>query len=96
MRDWAFNWKMSFNADPNKQVKEVVFPKQIIPWTHPSLFFNHPLIEQPTNQKQLGLTLDQKLTFQYHVNEKILKSHERIYLRFYSSSKTISEICKHI
>ena len=31
MRDWAFNWKMSFNADPNKQVKEVVFPKQIIP-----------------------------------------------------------------
>ena len=28
MRDCALNWKMSFNPDPSKQVKEVVFSKK--------------------------------------------------------------------
>ena len=38
--------------------------------THPSLFYNNSLIEQDTTQKDFGLTLDYKLAFQYHVNEK--------------------------
>ena len=25
--DWDFNWKMLFNADPTKHVKEVIFKK---------------------------------------------------------------------
>ena len=75
IRDWAFNWKMSFNPDPTKQGKEVIFSKKKkILGTHPSLFFNNSLIEQDTTQKHLGLTLDHKLTFQYHVNEKIKKA----------------------
>ena len=73
MRDWAFNWKISFNPDPTKQVEEVVFSRKIIPCTHPSLFLNNSLIEQTTIQKHLGLTLDQKVTFQFHVNKKIMK-----------------------
>ena len=73
IRDRAFNWKMLFNPDPTKQVKEVIFSKNIIPGTHPSLFFNNSLIEQNTTQKCVGLTLDHKLTFQYHVNKKIKK-----------------------
>ena len=71
IRDWAFNWKMSFNSDPTKQAKKVI--KKKISDTHPSLFFNNSLIEQDTTQKHLGLTLDHKLTFQYYVNEKIKK-----------------------
>ena len=27
IRDWAFNWKMSFNPDPTKQAKDVIFSK---------------------------------------------------------------------
>ena len=34
IRDWAFNWKMSFNSDPTKEAKEVIFSKKIIPGTH--------------------------------------------------------------
>ena len=64
---------MSFNPDPTKQVKEVIFSKKIIPGIHPSLSFKNPLIEQTTIQKHLGLTLDHKLTFRYHANEKIKK-----------------------
>ena len=45
-----------------------------------SLFFNYLLIEQDTTQKHLGLTLGNKLTFQYHVNEKIKKAMKGISL----------------
>ena len=55
-------------------MKEVIFSKQIILGTHPSLFFNNSLNEQDTTQKHLGLTLYHKLTFQYHVNEKVKKT----------------------
>ena len=65
---------MSFNPDPTKQAKEIIFSKKIISGTHPSLFFNNSLIEQDTTQKHLGLTLDHKLTFQYHVNKKMKKA----------------------
>ena len=66
---------MSFNPDPTKQAKEVIFSKKKKnPGTHPSLFFNNSLIEQVTTQKHLGLTIDHKLTFQYHENKKIKKS----------------------
>ena len=61
IQDWAFNWKLS--------------SKKKILGTHPSLFVNNLLIEQDTTQKHLGLRLDHKLTFQYHVNEKIKKNH---------------------
>ena len=56
IRDWAFNWKISFNPDPTKQVKEVIFSKKVIPGTHPSLFFKNSLTEQDTTQRHLGLT----------------------------------------
>ena len=69
--DWDFNWKMSFKPNPTEQAKEVVFSKKEILGTHLSFFFNNSLTEQDTTQKHLGLTLDHKLTFQYHVNEKI-------------------------
>ena len=41
IRDWAFNWKMSFNPDPTKQAKEVIFSKKIIPGSHPSVLTVH-------------------------------------------------------
>ena len=56
-----------------KKAKEFAFSKKIILCTHPFLFFNNSLIQQATTQKYLGFTFDQKLTFQYHINEKIKK-----------------------
>ena len=62
IRDLTFNWNMSFNPDPTKQAKEVIFSKKKKnSWyssSHPSLFFNNSLIEQDTTRKHLGLTLD--------------------------------------
>ena len=34
IRDWAFNWIMSFNPDPTKQMKEIIFLKKEVIGTH--------------------------------------------------------------
>ena len=36
---WAFQWKMSFNPDPNKQAQEVIFSRKIQKSSQPSLIF---------------------------------------------------------
>ena len=63
-----------FVPDPISERGYFFKKKKKIPATHLSLFFNNSLIEQATTQKHLGLTLDQKLTFQYQVNRKIKKT----------------------
>ena len=70
--------QLFFLLDPTKQAKEVIFSKKKISCTHPSLFSNNSLTEQDTTQKHLGLTLDHKLTFQYHVNNEMKKAMKRI------------------
>ena len=37
---WAFQWKMSFNPDINKQAHEVIFSRKLLKSNHPSLTFN--------------------------------------------------------
>ena len=37
---WAFQWKMRFNPDPNKQTQEVIFSRKINKNDHPPLYFN--------------------------------------------------------
>ena len=38
--NWAFQWKMSFNPDINKQVQEVIFSRKLQKSNHPSVTFN--------------------------------------------------------
>ena len=67
VNDWAFQWKMSFNLDPNKQDQEVIFSRKSKRSTHPSLVFNNN-VSQTLSQKHLGVILDFKLTFEEHLN----------------------------
>ena len=39
IRDWVFNSKMSFNPDPTKQAKEVIFSKKKNSWYSSFLIF---------------------------------------------------------
>ena len=76
IKQWAFQWKMSFNPDPNKQVKEVIFSRKLKKVCHPSLRFNNN-VSQASSQKHLGLTMDNRLTFVEHltnVSNKISKT----------------------
>ena len=45
---------------------------------HPSVFFNDTIVERSTNQKHLGIHLDEKLDFNAHIKEKISKAYRGI------------------
>ena len=42
---WAFQLKMNFNPDPNKQAQEVIFSRKINKINHPQLLFNQNLVK---------------------------------------------------
>ena len=74
INDWALQWKMLFNPDLTKPAKEVVFSKKIKKNNHPPILFNNTPIKNCSSEKHLGLTLDEKLDFKLHIQEKINKA----------------------
>ena len=72
--DWTFQWKMTFNPDPNKPATEVIFSRKRKPVNHPALYLKNARVATAPFQKHLGLFLDEKLTFGHHLNEKISKA----------------------
>ena len=74
IKNWAIQWKMIFNPDQSKPIKEVIFSKQTNDINHPDLFFNNFQINRCSHEKHLGLILDEKLSFKKHVDEKINKA----------------------
>ena len=98
INQWAYQWTMEFNPDPSKQATSVLFfCKQKSP-IHRSLFFNGTLVSKVNEQKHLGLILDSKLSFERHVNEKIIKAKRGIgiikYLSKYLPLKTLDQMYK--
>ena len=67
INEWAFQWKMSFNPDPNKQAQEVIFTRKSKNMRHPPLIFNKSKVFQSTTQKHLGLILDNRLSFEEYL-----------------------------
>ena len=62
---------MSFNPDRTKLAQEIIFSRKKNAATYPPLFFNNSEIKLSSNQKHLRLTLDSKLSFNEHINDKI-------------------------
>ena len=40
VREWALQWKMSFNPEPSKHAQEVIFTYKLQKSNYPSLYFN--------------------------------------------------------
>ena len=68
---WAYQWKMQFNPDKNKQA---IQDKSV----HPSLFFNGSEVVNKAEHRHLGMILDSKLTFFSHIREAIFKARRGI------------------
>ena len=89
---------MEFNPDPSKQATEVLFSCKRNRPIHPSLFFNGTVVPKVNEQKHLGLILDSKLSFERHVNEKIIKAKKCIgiikYLSKFLPLKTPDQMYK--
>ena len=73
INEWAFQWKMSFNPNTNRQAQEVLFSRKLNKPNHPSLNFNNMVIIQSTTHKHLGMILDTKLDSQEHLKDKLSK-----------------------
>ena len=74
VQQWAYQWKMEFNPDPTKQATEVLFFCKKSSPNHPQLIFNGIAVAKVNDQKHLGLILDSRLSFEKHINEKIIKA----------------------
>ena len=69
----AFQWKLSFSPDPNKEGQEVIFSRWLNKPNHPSLNFNNIVVIQSATYKHLVMILDTKLDFQEHLKDKLNK-----------------------
>ena len=74
---------MEFNPDINKQAIEVIFSHKKKKPVHPPLFFNGIPVKRENNTKHLGVTLDERLNFRKHIEEKIKKANQHISLQIH-------------
>ena len=51
--NWAFQCKMRFNPNPNKQAQEVIFSRKIDKIDHPPLYFSQSLVISSSAHKHL-------------------------------------------
>ena len=92
----AHQWKMEFNPDPTKQATEVLFSCKKSSPNHPKLIFNGTCVAKANEQKHLGLILDSRLTFESHINDKIIKAKKNLgiikYLSNFRPIKTLDQM----
>ena len=79
VNDLPFQWKMSFNPYPKKQVPEVIFSCKSKRSTHPLLVFNNN-VSQTYTQKHLCVILDFKLTFEEHLSNVLANVNKAVNL----------------
>ena len=70
---WAFQWKMSFNPDPNKRAIKVCFSNKRDKENYRPFQFTSTDVQIADSQKHLGLILDSKLNFNENIKSKITK-----------------------
>ena len=68
--EWAYQWKMQFIRDTNKQAVQINFSQKRNKSIHPSLILNEAPVVMKDEQKHLSMILDSALTFHSHVKEK--------------------------
>ena len=69
---------MNFNPDPSKQAQELLFSRKTSSKPYPSLNLNDNPVHQVQLQKQLGLFLVPKLSFDGHIQCILIKTHKII------------------
>ena len=92
---WAHDWKMKFNPDPQKQA---VLLKKRNGIDHPVVLFNDIPVKKVEEHKHLGVILDTELSFSAHVKAAISKTRKGIGLLKYLSKHlprhTLNELYK--
>ena len=94
----AYQWKLEFNPDPCKQAPELLFSCKTKSPDHPQLFFNGTVVVKVKDQKHLGLILDTGLSFEKHLNEKLIRAKKNLgiikHLSNFLPLKTLNQMYK--
>ena len=98
IKQWALQWRMSVNPDPQKQAVEMLFSRKHIAIDDPEIRFNNIPVMKVSEHKHLGVILDSKLSFSLHINAAISKARSGIgglrLLSRYLPRSSLCEICK--
>ena len=76
INNWAFQWKMQFNPDLNKQAQELYFSKKACNKKSLDLTFNKSNVASSPSVKHLAMLLDSRLNFNGHVQSKTNKCYK--------------------
>ena len=76
--EWAFQWKIQFNPDPNKQANKVIFFRKSKVHSYPPLAFNNNDVKKCPQQKYLDIIFDSRSDFNILVDNKIKKCYKII------------------
>ena len=63
IKEWALQWKISFNQDPIKQTQEIIFSRKTSNRNHSGLMFNNNVVNLTSIHKHSGMMIDLKLSF---------------------------------
>ena len=64
----------NFTQIPLNKQSKFFFSRKTSKIAHPEIFFNDTEVKTVSGHKHLGLTLDTKLTFASHIDEKLKKA----------------------
>ena len=79
VNEWAFQWKVSFNPDPRKQVHEVIFSCKSKRPTHQHFSIIIIIMSLKAFLKNhLGAILDFKSAFEDHLNNMLAKVNKAV------------------
>ena len=87
MKNWTYQWKMSFNSDPSNQAQKNHFSHKIRKPNQSILIFNNNQVIQTPNQKHLVMFLDDRLNigeYLMYITNKVNKSNW-LYVNFRKS-----------
>ena len=76
--EWGHQWKVIFNYDPRKQRTEVHFSRRLNQDSPLPLDFNDNTVQTIEVHEHVGLSLDKKLDFNIHIDNKINKCNKII------------------
>ena len=80
VNNWAYQWKMQFKPDPNKQANEFIISRKSNSnrFPYPPVKFNENNSTTCRHQKHPRVVLDSKPNFNTHIHQKIKKCNKLI------------------
>ena len=76
--EWAHRWEIFVNPNPRKQATEIYFSRKLNQDSPLPLDFNDNTVQTVEVHKHLNLSLDKKLDFNIHIDNKINKCNKII------------------